>query len=161
MVAALFESRGAKLITLQHRMGASKGATAETVKHLVELGLVEKYKGYGHPMRPEYVLTEAGLLIGEACFDVVSEGAVLGKWVGAVMVALFRGLSRFGELMAAIPGITDRALAQTLRSLSDAGQVARSVDDGYPPTSSYQLTKEGLKNAELLQEIAKVLVDKT
>ena len=37
--------------------GAGRTAFAQSLTHLVELGLMERNPGYGHPLRPEFRLT--------------------------------------------------------------------------------------------------------
>ena len=40
--------------------GAGRTAFAQSIGHLIEIGLVERNPGHGHPLRPEFRLTEAG-----------------------------------------------------------------------------------------------------
>ena len=40
--------------------GAGRSAFALSMDHLIEIGLVERNPGHGHPLRPEFRLTEAG-----------------------------------------------------------------------------------------------------
>lgn len=56
---------------------------------------------------------------------------------------LLRGPQRFHELLAAIPGISDRLLTERLRELEDAGIVARHVAGARPIRVSYSLTEAG------------------
>ena len=37
------------------------------------------------------------------------------------------------------PGVTDRALTQSLKTLAAGGLVERTVEDTYPPTVSYRV----------------------
>ena len=60
VLALLAEERGARLVRLSRALGASPGACRATLDALIELGLVTPNPGYGHPLRPEYILTPAG-----------------------------------------------------------------------------------------------------
>lgn len=65
------------------------------------------------------------------------------RWVGAVVRVLTAGPRRFNEILAAIPGISDRLLAERLRELETEGLVARTVHDARPVRVSYELTESG------------------
>ena len=49
--------RQAALLT---RTGAGRTAFAQSLTHLIDLGLLARTSGHGHPLRPEYELTEKG-----------------------------------------------------------------------------------------------------
>jgi DNA-binding HxlR family transcriptional regulator len=89
--------------------------------------------GHGHPLRPEYVLTETGERLAPVCLDLVDElrrrgfeDAGLKKWSMPVVLVLAEaaGESRFSELRAALPGVTARALSLALEDLGAATLVA-------------------------------------
>jgi len=65
------------------------------------------------------------------------------RWTLFVGAQLASGPSRFGELARAIPGISKKMLAQTLRHLERDGLVARSVLPTMPVTVEYSLTPLG------------------
>ena len=69
---------------------------------------------------------------------------LIGKrWTGAVVKALIPGSARFNQLLAGIPGISDRVLTERLRELESEGIVERLVDPGPPVRVSYRLTARG------------------
>jgi DNA-binding HxlR family transcriptional regulator len=69
---------------------------------------------------------------------------LIGKrWTGAVVKALIPGPARFNQLLAGIPGISDRVLTERLRELESEGIVERLVDPGPPVRESYRLTARG------------------
>ena len=69
---------------------------------------------------------------------------LIGKrWTGAVVKALLPRPSRFNQLLAGIPGISDRVLTERLRELEMEGIVERLVDPGPPVRVSYRLTARG------------------
>ena len=65
---------------------------------------------------------------------------VTGKWKGEIMWSLKDGKHRFGELMRAIPGITQHMLTTQLRDLERHGLVTRTVYAEVPPRVEYELT---------------------
>jgi DNA-binding HxlR family transcriptional regulator len=66
------------------------------------------------------------------------------RWSGAIiMVLVQRGTSRFNELLAGIPGISDRLLSERLRELEAEGVVVRTVEPGPPVRVAYGLTDAG------------------
>jgi len=143
---------GTKFVTLVKRLGGGRDSVRRALDALVELGLVAKNPGYGHPMRPEYRLTRAGALAAPACARVWralramgAEDVGLKKWSLLVTLALKDGCSRFAELRRYLPDVTPRALTLALKSLAAAGLIEREIMDGYPPRTRYRLTLLGGK----------------
>ncbi len=69
---------------------------------------------------------------------------LLGKrWNGMILGVLLQRPARFGEIVRAVPGLTDRMLADRLQELADAGLVDRVVLEGPPVGVRYQLTARG------------------
>jgi DNA-binding HxlR family transcriptional regulator len=143
-LAELHAGRGAKVVTLVRRLGASREAVRRTLSALSRRGLVRRNPGYGHPMRPEWILTSAGLRVAPACAALLRGLREAGasevarrKWALPVLHALLAGEARFSRLRRALGGVTDRALAATLRDLEDAGVVSRRVVEDRPPRVLY------------------------
>ena len=65
------------------------------------------------------------------------------KWSVLVVVLLEVGPRRFNDLKRSIPGISQRMLTLTLRSLERDGLVERTVTPSIPPHVSYGLTELG------------------
>lgn len=152
---------GAKLVTLVKRLNAPRESILRTLRGLADRGLVRRNPGYGHPMRPEWVLTEAGERWAPACGRLLRrvrggglEEAVRGKWALPVLLGLMEGRDRFSTLAVALPGVTDRALALTLRRLEDAGAVRRDVVDDHPPRVHYSAAKHLRTLVLPLQQLA-------
>ncbi|MER3555280.1 MAG: hypothetical protein C4331_13300 [Meiothermus sp.] len=148
ILAELHRTDGAKFVTLVNRLGLSRDALSRTLETLMVQGWVVKNPGYGHPLRPEYVLTPAGMLLGDGAlgvFRVLQESGLeepgLRKWTLPVIYALACGAERFSELLS-LEGITGRALTLTLKDLEDSGLVLREVRPTRPPTSVYRLRGE-------------------
>lgn len=69
---------------------------------------------------------------------------LIGKrWTGAIVCALTERPLRFGELLKAVPGVSDRLLSQRLRELEEEGLVERDVEPGTPVKVTYSLTASG------------------
>ena len=66
------------------------------------------------------------------------------RWSGAIIMLLVqRGTSRFNELLAGIPGISDRLLSERLRELESEDVVVRTVEPGPPVRVTYALSESG------------------
>src|SRR5947207_13068422 len=57
VLAELRRERGSRFVTLANRIGVTRDSLRRTLSALIDDGLVERNPGYGHPLRPEYVLT--------------------------------------------------------------------------------------------------------
>lgn len=68
---------------------------------------------------------------------------IADKWTALIVGRLERGPQRFGELLRAIEGISQKMLTQTLRSLEADGLVARKTFPTIPVTVEYSLTPTG------------------
>lgn len=65
------------------------------------------------------------------------------RWSGAVIMLLIQKRSRYAELRAGIPDISDRMLSERLRELEEAGIVVRTVIPETPVRVEYDLTDKG------------------
>lgn len=77
------------------------------------------------------------------------------RWTGAIVRTLLSGPRRFNELLAAIPGISDRLLTERLRELEVAGILVRDVNPGSPVRVTYELTESGRQLSPALDEIGR------
>lgn len=159
ILAELWRTDGSKFVTLSFRLGISRDSLKRTLMEMSEDGWLKKNPGYGHPLRPEYILTEAGRDVGPACAKIVAFLAEqniadvgLQKWSIPILVALAKGATRFSEIKTALPGVTPRAITLALKDLCDVGLSERVVIGGYPPTSIYRLTG-GARLAEVAASI--------
>jgi len=75
---------------------------------------------------------------------------VTSKWGVLVIVALSDGGLRWSELRAIVQGISEKMLAQTLRTLEADGFVLRVAQASIPPRVDYSLTPLGDELAERL-----------
>jgi DNA-binding HxlR family transcriptional regulator len=65
------------------------------------------------------------------------------RWAGAIIRLLLTGPSRYNELRARIPDISDRMLAERLKELELEGVVVRTVLPEAPIGVEYCLTEKG------------------
>jgi DNA-binding HxlR family transcriptional regulator len=77
------------------------------------------------------------------------------RWTGAILRSLLTGSTRFGQIQAAVPGLSDRLLAERLRELEAEGIVERTVTPSRPVRIEYRLTAKG----ESLGSVVRVLAD--
>ncbi len=66
-----------------------------------------------------------------------------GRWATLVVRELIAGPRRFGELRAALPGISPKTLTDRLRHLEACGVLARQAFAEVPPRVEYRLTDRG------------------
>jgi DNA-binding HxlR family transcriptional regulator len=154
---------GAKFVTLANRMQLSRETLRDTLDDLIANDYLMRNPGVGHPMRPEYMLTEGGHAAAPLIAALITtlrerglEDVALRKWSLPVLHALARGQQRFGQLKTALPGITARALTLALKDLLDARLIERTVIGGYPPAPVYCPTR---KARRVTQALARLGVD--
>lgn len=68
---------------------------------------------------------------------------VTSTWGVLILVALTDGTLRWSELRRVVEGISEKMLAQTLRTLERDGFVHRSAAATVPPRVDYSLTDRG------------------
>jgi len=144
-LALLDERGGARFVELQRKLGVGGDSLRRALEALVELGLVRRNPGYGHPLRPEYLVTDTGREAARVCAGVLAAGdadILLRKWSVPTLAQLDRP-RRFSELRTALPDVTPRALALALRDLEDAGLAEREVRPTRPPSTLYRATPAG------------------
>jgi DNA-binding HxlR family transcriptional regulator len=65
------------------------------------------------------------------------------RWTGAILRVLLSGATRFSDVTAAIPGLSDRLLSERLKELEFEGIVTRTVIPATPVRIVYRLTEKG------------------
>ncbi|WP_102125165.1 winged helix-turn-helix transcriptional regulator [Deinococcus planocerae] len=66
-----------------------------------------------------------------------------GKWTTLIVRELLRGTRRYGELRAALAGVSPKTLTDKLRELEEGGVLTRTVYPAVPPRVEYALTPKG------------------
>ena len=80
---------------------------------------------------------------------------VAAKWTPLLIHELGGGTRRFRELERVCEGMSTRTLADRLRTLEQAGVVARHSYPESPPRVEYQLTEKGRALLPIIREMRK------
>jgi DNA-binding HxlR family transcriptional regulator len=75
---------------------------------------------------------------------------ITSKWGVLILLALSEGEQRWSELRRRAEGISEKMLAQTLKTLESDGLVLRHAQPVIPPRVDYSLTDRGCELAALL-----------
>jgi DNA-binding HxlR family transcriptional regulator len=87
----------------------------------------------------------------DACRTFQSSVELVGKrWSSAILMAVARDATRFSDIIASVPGLSDRLLAQRLKELQSVGFLERDVIASIPVQVRYRLTPRG---ADLLASL--------
>ena len=73
------------------------------------------------------------------------------RWTGVIIRALLAGDTRFSQIRATIPGLSDRLLSERLKELEAEGIVERRVQAETPVRVEYRLTPKGQALADVVQ----------
>jgi len=152
VLAELGRTGGCKLVWLERHLGAGRGSAKDALDALIELGLVSHNAGYGHPMRPEYLLTPRGQPVAAESiplidaldrFDVRDLG--LRKWSLPVLHAVhgsetIEPAHRFAQIRELLRSATDRAVSGALRDQEEASLLVRTIRGDRPPRPEYRVT---------------------
>jgi DNA-binding HxlR family transcriptional regulator len=93
----------------------------------------------GHPLDPFF---PDGVFVANCPSRVVLDH-VTSKWGVLILVALDGRTLRWGELRRTVDGISEKMLAQTLRTLETDGFIDRDAHPVIPPHVEYSLTPLG------------------
>lgn len=121
--------------------GAGRTAFGQSMERLIDIGVVERNPGHGHPLRPEFRLTKLGEPIAALAFELQTiagpqQDLLRRSWTLPTLCALGK-YHHFNELKRALK-VTDRALSKALKELEEHQWVQRSVDESArPPRSIY------------------------
>jgi len=80
---------------------------------------------------------------------------VTSRWGVLVLAALLDGTRRYSELRRTIGGVSEKMLAQTLKTLEHDGFVHREVYPVIPPRVDYSLTPLGEEAARQVWALAR------
>jgi DNA-binding HxlR family transcriptional regulator len=156
VLAALASGTPGRQAALLNRTGAGRTALTASLRHLIDLGLVERNPGHGHPLRPEYRLTPAGAAIGATAVRIMklaggrADAALIRRTWTLPILAVTEKPRRFGEVRSALVEVSDRALSASLRELEERAWLHRRVAVAErPPRPTYEAVGLGaeLSNA--------------
>ncbi|ALJ16014.1 winged helix-turn-helix transcriptional regulator [Sphingopyxis macrogoltabida] len=150
LLADLAAHRGARFVELVHRLGLPRDSLTRTLDAAAALGWVQRNPGHGHPLRPEYILTEAGQFAATRAATIAAAQRAIGlppgaatRWGLPLVAGIGAGHERFNALSRLLAPATPRALSQGLTALGRHGLVTREILDLRPPASCYELTGSG------------------
>ncbi|RYY25008.1 MAG: hypothetical protein EOP62_15260 [Sphingomonadales bacterium] len=150
VMALISREEGSRFAMLSRALGMSHHSLTRCLAYLRETGWVVPNPGHGHPLRPEYLLSEAGKPVGALCERIVAQRELLAlaasdlpRWSLPVVAGLAPAWTRFGELQTRLSPVTPRALSQTLQTMIGHDLVKRRLEDRYPPVALYGLTGRG------------------
>ncbi len=135
--------------TLLTATGAGRTAFAQSMKHLIEIGLAERNPGHGHPLRPEFRLTKTGKIAAKMAWGIYQSteardhDIIRKSWTLPILSTLQKP-SYFSDIKRNLHAVTDRALAQSLRGLEEREWIKRDVSPiARPPRPLYCAINEG------------------
>jgi DNA-binding HxlR family transcriptional regulator len=154
LLADLAAHKGARFVELIHRLGMSRDSLTRTLDAAAAIGWVRRNPGHGHPLRPEYILTETGAAAAARAATIAEAQSAIGlppgaatRWGLPLVAGIGTGHDRFNALSRLLAPATPRALSQGLTALGKHGLVTREVLDARPPASRYDLTRAGARLA--------------
>ena len=98
-------------------------------------------------------------ILPSACPSRTVLDHVTSKWGVLVIMALCTGTLRWSELRKVVQGVSEKMLAQTLRTLESDGFVLRTVHEVIPPRVDYSLTSRGVDLSTTLLPLMEWIVD--
>jgi DNA-binding HxlR family transcriptional regulator len=149
---------GARFAAMAAGLGVSRSALAASLTALQEAGWLARNAGHGHPLRAEYVLTDAGQPVAAFCTQLMAQREKLGlepgqlsRWSLPLVVRLDGGTARFTALRDALRPVTPRALSLTLKQMLSVDLIDRALEDEFPPIAIYGLTRRGRELAAAMR----------
>jgi len=131
---------------------ASRTSFASSLDHLVQLGLLEKNPGHGHPLRPEFRLTHSGAMVAGMASRIVEivpdddAFAIVRRSWAVPILAVTESPKRFSIIKSGLGAITDRALSKSLWVLEEQEWLKREIDVSQrSPFPTYQAVNVGRK----------------
>lgn len=143
--------------TLLSATGASRTAFAQSMQYLIEIGLLERNPGHGHPLRPEFRLTELGVQAAAIAHQIQNApkaedlDLLRKRWTVPILIELHQPLY-FNDIKRNLQSITDRALSQSLKLMEARSWVQRTIQDAtHPPRSRYSAINQGKDISQILE----------
>ena len=157
ILAAMHRGTPGRQASLISATGAGRTAFAQSLGHLVDLGLLERNPGHGHPLRPEFRLTARGVEIAriadgiKTIVDRSSDLFLLRRAWTIPVLAVSQQPRYFGEIKGQLVPITDRALSQSLKQLEAHQWLNRAIDGSSRPVRAlYQAVNAGARISQAI-----------
>ena len=104
----------------------------------------------GHdPVAPVHDASGAFCPVYSRAIEVIGR-----RWTGAILRALLSGATRFTDITAVVPGLSDRLLSERLKELEAEGIVTRVVTPSHPVRVEYGLTAKGHALNEVISAVS-------
>lgn len=147
----------ARQATLLSASGAGRTAFVQSMHHLIDLGLLERNPGHGHPLRPEYRLTPAGAeaailadKIQNAAPETSNHALLRRAWTIPVLGVIHQP-RYFKDIKKDLVSISDRALSQSLKHLQTQRWITRDVNTTiHPPRPLYRAVDVGARISQVM-----------
>lgn len=131
---------------------ASRSSFASSLDNLLQIGLLERNPGHGHPLRPEFRLTQSGqaaAAMANGIMKLVPEEdafAVVRRNWSVPILAVTETPKRFSAIRSGLGAITDRALSNSLGLLEEHEWLQRDIDlSQRSPHPTYHAVNAGRK----------------
>lgn len=150
IMAALAAGTPGRQATLLDATGAGRTAFSASLAHLIDIGLIERNPGHGHPLRPEFRLTARGTTVAAAALRITrladdpSEAALIRRaWTMPILAVTGRP-RYFCEIRQILGAVSDKTLSGALRGLEEREWLRRCVNiAGRPPRPTYEAVALG------------------
>lgn len=166
-ILASINIKGDRFTPLQTRIGASPARLSENLKRLCEEGLVHHIApgDRRHPLLPEYVLTEKGMLYREIALAVyktneaiAAPDAIYKQWNLPILFTILNKQERFQQIKHELNSITSKMLSGRLLELQGNRLVDKAIVSVSPIIPKYSLTETAYKPINnLAQDIISLL----
>jgi DNA-binding HxlR family transcriptional regulator len=83
-----------------------------------------------------------------------------GRWKILILISVFDGVKRFGQLQKELEGISQKVLTQQLRELESDGLIHREVYPEIPPKVEYSLTAFGETMKPIIWQMHQLGIEK-
>ncbi len=147
ILALLHQNNGARFVVLKNGLSVNADSLTRNLNFLIQGGWVQRNPGYGHPLRPEYILTPLGKTVAPDCAKLVqavvqlnAADTVYRKWSVPLLVAVQDGVARFNGFREVLD-VTPRALTLALHQLNTSKLIQQQT--------VYSLTSSGSRIATL------------
>ena len=158
ILSLLHEGIPGRQAPLLKASGAGRTAFVQSLHHLINLQLIERNPGHGHPLRPEFRLTETGKAISPIAHKILNDTALIGQhgllrktWTIPIL-AVANTPKYFSQIKFELQPVTDRALSQSLTQLQNQNWIGRLIDaQSRPPRPLYQAIDEGAAISRIIE----------
>ena len=157
ILALLHEGVPGRQAPLLAATSASRTSFSSSLHHLVQLKLLERNPGHGHPLRPEFRLTQSGIEAAKTANRIVTavpddaEFALLRRSWTVPILAVTDTPRRFSVIKSDLATITDKALSTSLYQLETRDWLQREIDTSQRvPFPIYQATNKGFEISQAI-----------